>query len=196
LDLIVILGVSVLIIVVAAYLILHKLIRKKNEFTYYSEEVEKQAANIDIELEKQYDAINSLANVLQQHGDRELTFSKEVTLARGKNQTVFDRSSGIDMAMQQVYKMYNLTPRISSDPMYKRLMDDIKIEAENVAAAKRKYTATASSYNKRISMSPYSYFAKQWGFEKKELFQTSSGAVDKHNSKNEEERYNSKKIFE
>lgn len=179
-----ILGIGLIIAITIAILFSYKVMKKKNEFVYYSEDAEKWKANVDIHLEKQYDAITSLLGVLNAHGDRELKFSKEVTLARGKNQTVFDKSAGIDMAMQKINQVYYATPRISSDPMYRSLMGDIKKEAENVAVAKKRYMSAASSYNKRISMAPYSYFAQRWGHEKKELFSAQTEKI-----------YDTKEIF-
>ncbi|MCL2862842.1 MAG: LemA family protein [Methanimicrococcus sp.] len=189
-------GLLLIIIIVAAmFPFSRRLMKKKNEFIYYSQEAERHAANVGIQLERQSAAIYSMVSVLQQHTDRELAFSKEIIQALGENQTVFAKSDVIDTAMRQIYRIYHTVPKISGDPMYKTLMNEIKREAEVVATEKKRYTSAASSYNKRISMAPYSLFAKLWGFRKKELFQTSAGIVYQHKSGAKENVYEPKNLF-
>ena len=181
-------------IIIAYFLI--KVSKKRNEFTYYSEDVEKWAANIDIQLEKQYDIINSLVNLIKNYDKKEYSFVKDVTEARHKNTSIFEKSGFVDITFQKIYTIIDQTPEITSTPMYKNLSKEIKKESSNTASAKMKYNQVASSYNKRISMIPYSYFAKKWGFEKKPLFKTFNQSVQKHESKTENEIYNSKTLFD
>jgi len=146
-------------------------------------------------LEKQYDIINSIVNLIKNYDINEYNFVKDVTEIRGKNLSVFEKASSIDMALQRIYKITDLTPKITATPMYTDLIKEIKKESNNTASAKKRYNQAASSYNKRINMVPYSYFAKRWGFEKKPLFQSSYQSVQKHESKTDYETYNSKELF-
>ena len=172
-----------------------KLLKKKNEFTYYSEDVEKWAANIDVQLEKQYDSINSIVSLIKNYDEKEYDFVKDVTALRQKNLSLFEKSHEMDIALQKVYSIIDRTPKITVTPMYSELLREIKKESNDTAAAKKRYNQIVSSYNKRISMSPYSYFAKIWGFEKKPLFQNSYGSVKKHKDKTTDETYSSKTLF-
>jgi Uncharacterized conserved protein len=194
-DYIVFLIIFLIVLIILIFYFAYKISRKRNEFTYYSEDVEKWASNLDVQLEKQYDSINSIISLIKNYDKKEYDFVKDVTEARRKNISIFEKSNDIDFALQRIYKIADRTPEITATPMYKDLIKEIKKESSNTASAKKRYTQAASSYNKRISMVPYSYFAKMWGFEKKPLFKTSYQSIQKHESKTKNEEYNSKKII-
>jgi Uncharacterized conserved protein len=187
--------VIIVIFIIFIISFISKLFERKNKFTYYSEEVEKWAANLDVQLEKQYDSVNSIVALIKNYDSKEYEFVKDVTALRQKNLSIFEKSSKMDAALQKVYMVTDHTPKITATPMYNDLIREIRKEANETAEAKKRYNQAVSSYNKRISMAPYSYFAKIWGFEKKPLFQTSSKSVEKHKEKTEEEKYESKTLF-
>ena len=192
---ILILVLAIIVMLFIAYRFSKRLVKMHNKFTYYREDAEKWAANLDIQLEKQYDNIDSMSRLLRQYDQKEYDFVKDVTLARRRNGTIFQKSADMEMAMQKMYKVIEQTPQITSTPMYKELNQQIRKESDEVASAKRKYISAASSYNKRISMIPYSHFAKKWGFEKKELFQTSADSVEKHREGMGHKTYHSQELF-
>jgi Uncharacterized conserved protein len=184
-----------LIFLVAIASSLSKLAKRKNRFTHYSEEVEKAAANLDVQLEKQYDSINSIFALIKNYDQKEYDFIKDITALRQKNISIFEKSSRLDAALQRVYTITDHTPQITATPMYNDLIREIRKEASETAEAKKRYNQAVTSYNKRIQMVPYSYFSKMWGFEKKPLFQTSTQSVEKHKIKTETEVYDAKSMF-
>ncbi|WNY25813.1 LemA family protein [Methanolapillus millepedarum] len=181
------------IIALIGFFTYRKLVKKHNEFTYYSEDVEKRAAAVDLQIEKQFDIIDSMARLLRQYDQKEYDFVKDVTAAKSGN--VFQRAATMEMAMQKMYQVVEQTPTITATSMYKDLNGQIKAEAEKTMYSKRKYNTVASSYNKRISMIPYSFFAKTWGFEKKPLFKSSTQLVEEHSEGMNGKKYKSKEIF-
>ena len=158
--------VYIIILIILIAMIFNYFINLKNK-------VKRSRSLIDVYLQKRFDLIPNLVEVVKKYGEYENeTLKKVVSLKEefGKegNLNVADEiNNQIDVLMGRIENY----PSIKADEQYKVLQKNlVKIEDE-LQAARRIYNMDVTKYNIKIAQFPNNIIAKILKFKEEELFE-------------------------
>lgn len=158
--------IYIIILIILIVIIFNYFINLKNK-------VKRSRSLIDVYLQKRFDLIPNLVEVVKKYGEYENeTLKKVVSLKEefgkeGKLNVANEINNQIDVLMGRIENY----PSIKADEQYKVLQKNlVKIEDE-LQAARRIYNMDVTKYNIKIAQFPNNIIAKILKFEEEELFE-------------------------
>ncbi len=132
-------------------------IRTYNEFKYLLTRAEREFASIDAVIQRRWDNLHALSQIMKSYDSHEHTTLKEVVEARKPQQ-----SNGYVNALLEQY------PDLKANEMYSTLMDmDSKLESQ-LTQVRLAYNYSSQRYNELMRTFPYNIVASTHNFEELE----------------------------
>lgn len=167
-DILLILLIILSIFVICGY---NALIKRQNE-------VEESESNIQIYLEKRFDLVPNLVEVVKGYTKHESETLTDVVKARQKYESK-ERFSvkdidAADKSINQLVAIAENYPELKANTQYLDLSQKLSKVEDEIGRARKKYNRTAVEYNTKAQTVPYNAVAKMFNFQKKELFKLDS----------------------
>lgn len=159
--------VAVLLILVIWY------ISTSNKLNRSVVKIDEATSGIDVALEKRYDVLTKMIDVVKGYAKHEKETLFEVIKLR-EGMSMKERNEA-NSAMDESFKKINVLaesyPELKSSENYKTLQQSIADVEEHLQAARRLYNSNVSSYNQLLVSFPASIVAKNKGMVKEDFFE-------------------------
>ncbi|MEW5897378.1 MAG: LemA family protein [Nanoarchaeota archaeon] len=162
-------GIAVVLAVVVIYLY--------NSLIKFRVRVQNAWAQIDVQLKRRYDLIPNLINTVKGYMKHEKGVLEEVTKARASlvTGTLKDKakaSNQITDALKSIFAVAENYPQLKANENFKMLQEELSGTESKIAYARQFYNDSVMQYNQAIQVFPKSIFARLFGFQAKEFFET------------------------
>ena len=142
-------------------------------------EVDGAWAQVQVQYQRRMDLIPNLVNTAQQVADVESETFKDIAALR----TGYQNASSPEELQEldrQLTSSLNIAveayPELNSYESFNQLMDELAGTENRIAVERRNYNEAVNSYNSKIRRFPSNIIASSFGFERKELFESTEGA--------------------
>lgn len=175
----ILLGV-VVIIIIAVFM----LGGSYNSLVTKSEQVDKELANVDVQLERRADLIPNLVSTVKGYTSHESEIIDKITSAREnllKANTVTEKSNAnneLSSALNALMVVVENYPDLKSNQNFIQLSDELAGTENRIATARRDYNDAVTSYNTSIKKFPTNIIASMFGFNKKDYFEVTTGKTE------------------
>ncbi|MCR4617380.1 MAG: LemA family protein [Lachnospiraceae bacterium] len=173
-------GLIVVIAVIA--LIVVAAVGSYNSLVNKQTNVEEQEANINTQLQRRADLIPNLVTCVKSYAEHEtevftaVTEAREKLLSAGSLSEKAEADAEMTSALNRLVAIAESYPELKADTVYVDLMDELAGTENRIAYARQDYNSAVSTYNKAIKTFPAVIFAKMFGFEKAEMFESTEAA--------------------
>ena len=148
-----------------------------NKFVRLSHQIDNSLAQIDVQLKKRADLIPNLISTVKGFVKHEKKVITEVTNAR----KALVSAKGIEKKMKagnelqkaigSVFAIAENYPNLKSNENFLQLQQELSSIEDKVAYARQYYNDGIMSYNMMTTVVPGVWFAKMYGFKKREYLQ-------------------------
>lgn len=155
-----------------------------NSLVSKSEKVDKELANVDVQLERRADLIPNLVSTVKGYASHETEIIDKITTAREnllKANTVEEKGTANDQltsALNALMVVVENYPDLKSNENFIQLSDELAGTENRIATARRDYNNTVTDYNTTVKRFPTNILASMFGFEKKAYFEVSEGKTE------------------
>ena len=162
----------IILIIVSSFMIYgyNALIQRRND-------VEKSESDIQIYLEKRFDLVPNLVEVVKGYTKHEQKAIEDVTKARESYGGGKFNVTDIDAADKSISRFVAITenyPDLKANTEYMNLSQKLSKIEDEIGHVRRVYNRTATDYNTKVQTVPFSLVAKIFNFKKKDLFKVKS----------------------
>ena len=178
-SLVVIFVIVFIVSVIAGYTV-----SSYNRFVSRQEAVNTAKSNVSVQLQRRADLIPNFVATVKGYSDYEQSTLTAVTEARasvGKAQTVSEveqASSELDRAISVwVNAVTEAYPDLKANANYVALQDELAGTENRIATARKDYNDTAKEYNLKVRSFPSNIIASIFGFDRAELFEADTNAM-------------------
>lgn len=150
-----------------------------NSLVTKSEKVDKELANIDVQLERRADLIPNLVNTVKGYAKHETEAIEKVTTARENllNANTAEEMSEADQeltgAIDALMVIVENYPDLKANENFIQLSDELAGTENRIATARRDYNEVVIEYNTTIKRFPTNILAGMFGFDEKTYFEVS-----------------------
>ncbi len=175
----IILGVVAVVILVIAMLA-----GSYNSLVSKEEKVDKELANVDVQLERRADLIPNLVNTVKGYTSHETEVIDKITTARQNllnASSVEEKSEANDeltTALNALMVVVENYPDLKASENFIQLSDELAGTENRIATARRDYNDAVTSYNTSVKKFPTNILAGIFGFEQKDYFEVSEGKTE------------------
>lgn len=148
-----------------------------NKFIRLSHQIDNSLAQIDVQLKKRSDLVPNLINSVKGYAKHEKKIITEVTNARkalvaakGIEKKV-EAGNKLQSALSGVFAIAENYPDLKANQNFLQLQQELSAIEDKVAYARQYYNDGIMSYNVMTTMIPGVWFAKIYGFNKREYLQ-------------------------
>ncbi len=174
-------GILIVILVIVA-LIVGKLISAHNELVVRRNKVKNSRAHIDAQLQKRFELVPSLVEVLRSFLDHEAEVLKNVDSLENDyleadtlvKKLAMDRK--LDSELQHIYVIVNKYPDLKSNYQFVKLQESLKEIEEDITYARQFYNDAVTIYNNKLMSFPGNLIAAHFDFKEEELFEADKAA--------------------
>jgi len=170
----IIVAVIAILVLIFGIGIYNSLISKKNQ-------VANAFSAIDVMLKKRFDLIPNLVEVVKQYTQYEGDTLTKITELRGKalnaNATEGDKlalDQQIGSAVKGLMVSVENYPDLKANTNFLNLQSTWTESEEQIAAARRNYNASVTTYNNGVMMFPGSIFAGMLGYQPMQVLETAA----------------------
>lgn len=160
------------IIIVISIILLFIVIGIVNKVNKYKVKIEEAYSSIEIALVKRYDIINQSFECAKGYAKHEKElFSQLIEVRRGMSVSQLqDAAYSQNNAIKSLWATVEAYPNLKADNLFSNIQDQLTVENEHYAAAKRVYNSNVSIYNQYIVTFPVCLVALLIGSHKKDFF--------------------------
>ncbi len=185
--------ITILIIVVALFLVYNFFAGKYNQMVVLDEEVNKEWANVETQYQRRYDLIPNLVNTVKGFAEQEKEVLTQVTEARSKASSIqidpsnldaqamqnfANAQSNLNSALSRLLVTVERYPDIKSNQNFLELQAQLEGTENRISVARTRYNEKTKTYNTYIRKFPNTMLAGMFGFERKPLYEANEGAED------------------
>ena len=159
--------VGVLLVIFIAY------ISMKNNIRRTEIKVDEASAGIDVALQKRYDVLTKMLDVVKAYTKHEKeTIIEVINLRKGMNMSEkAEATKKIDEGFSKINVVAEAYPELRSSENFKTLQQAIADTEEHLQAARRMYNANISKLNQLVVSFPTSVVASSMGVTRREFFE-------------------------
>lgn len=187
--------VMIAIILILIALIIKYWISIYNKFVYWQTKLERRFSNIDMTMQKRYDILVALRQVVEKYGIHEHDTLKDTIEARSgwsKDIALNDKvnsANEIENNFIKIQTIFEKYPHLKADKMYQQIMgsNNISKMEKELHEYRLNYNKTVGDYNQRVRMFPRNIIANYYGFKKAEFLKQGNQV-----NKETQENYNPK----
>ena len=178
-------GTIIILSVVAVIILLVAMLGGSyNSLVSKEEKVDKELANIDVQLERRADLIPNLVNTVKGYAKHETDIIDKVTTAR-ENLLKANSAEELSKADQELTNAIDALmvivenyPDLKANQNFIQLSDELAGTENRIATSRRDYNEVVTDYNTTIKKFPTNILAGMFGFEKKDYFEVSDGKTE------------------
>ena len=149
--------------------------------------VEKSWADIEVQYQRRFDLIPNLVETVKGYAEHEKEIFAAVSEARSRWQTA--KSSGsipgeiaaakqLDAGLGRLIAVAENYPDLKASQNFLALQDQLEGTENRISVARTRYNEAVANYNYKIRRVPTNIVAGLFDFEKKELFESATGAQE------------------
>ncbi|WP_421877075.1 LemA family protein [Marinoscillum sp.] len=183
--------ITIIIVVVAVFLIYNFFSGKYNSMVTKDEAVNTAWSDVETQYQRRNDLIPNLVNTVKGFAEQEKEVLTGVTEARAKassmnidagnltpeNLQQFQAAQGqLNSALSRLLVTVERYPELKSNQNFLELQAQLEGTENRIAVARRRFNETTQDYNTYIRVFPNSIIAGWGGFERKPLFEAEEGA--------------------
>lgn len=153
-----------------------------NSFITANENIENQFAVIESKLQRRYDLIPNLVNVVKgymKHEEEVFTAVAEAGAAYKHAYTISDKIAAnnmMDLALSRLTVLMNNYPELKSNQNVTALIDELAGTENRISIERDRYNQLVMEYNKTIKSFPKNIIASAFNFEEKPYFKADVNA--------------------
>ena len=134
-------------------------------------------SQIDVQLKRRYDLIPNLVEAVKGYMKHEKNVLENVTKARaslvtGSMQDKVKASNQITQALKSIFAVSESYPQLKANENFKQLQEELSGTESKIAYARQFYNDSVMEYNESLQVFPKNFFARLFGFQVKEFFET------------------------
>lgn len=149
--------------------------------------VDQSVADLEVQLQRRFDLVPNLVNAVKGALEQERDIIESVTEARtryagaGNSSDRLAAAADLEGALSRLLVVVENYPQVASLQNVRDLQVQLEGTENRVAQARRTYNETATDYNRAIRRFPRAIMASLFGFEKRDLFEATTGAYQAPN---------------
>lgn len=151
---------ALLVIVCITIIVVH------NKMVSLSVKVDEGYSSIDVALQKRYDLIRNLVEVVKGY----TKYESELLASIVRERNLVHKDELLEAESRNLLAIAEDYPELKASSQYQHLMRAMADCEEHLQAARRFYNSNVSAYNTMIQQFPYNLVADSKGFEAKEFF--------------------------
>lgn len=170
--LLVILGLVILLVLIG--------IGYQNKFVKLQERVKNSWSQIDVQLQKRFDLIPNLVEVVKGYATHEKETLERVVAARtyyttaGTVDEKIKASGELGSVLSRLMMVSESYPELKANTNFLDLQNQLKDIENKIGFARQFYNDTVTAYNQAIRMIPGNIFAGMFNFKEEPLFKVES----------------------
>lgn len=170
--LLVILGLVILLVLIG--------IGYQNKFVKLQERVKNSWSQIDVQLQKRFDLIPNLVEVVKGYATHEKETLERVVAARTHYTTAetvdekIKASGELGSVLSRLMMVSESYPELKANTNFLDLQNQLKDIENKIGFARQFYNDTVTAYNQTIRMIPGNIFAGMFNFKEEPLFKVES----------------------
>ncbi|MFT7231452.1 MAG: LemA protein [Cyclobacteriaceae bacterium] len=183
--------ITIIVIVVAVFLIYKTLSGKYNGMVTKEETVNTEWSNVETQYQRRNDLIPNLVNTVKGFAQQEQDVFIGVTEARSKatsvnidasnltaeNMQQFQAAQGqLSSSLSRLLVTVEKYPELKSNQNFLELQAQLEGTENRIAVARKRFNETAQDYNTFIRVFPNNFISGSFGFVAKPLFKADEGA--------------------
>ncbi len=134
-------------------------------------------SQIDVQLKRRYDLIPNLVEAVKGYMKHEKGVLESVTkmrasLVSGTMQDKAKASNQVSQALKSIFAVAENYPQLKANENFKQLQEELSGTESKIAYARQFYNDSIMEYNQAIQVFPKNFFAKIFGFQQREFFET------------------------
>lgn len=143
---------------------------------------EKAWASVETQYQRRFDLIGNLIESVKGGQKQELAVFTAIADARkqySSANSISDKASAasvIETNVALIPRLQEVYPDLKSNALVQSLIGDLRGTEDGIAKTRDTFNTTAANYNANIRRFPKNIFASMFGFEKVNLFKSTSGA--------------------
>jgi LemA protein len=168
-------GVVVLILVISFSSSYNGMVKKRNA-------VNQQFAQVDTELQRQFDLIPNVVASVRGAQAQEQTVFNDIAQARtqyagaNSNDQKVDAANNLQSAISRLLVIQEAYPDLQSNQLVQNLITELEGSQNRITQERRQYNDVVTSYNNSIQTFPRNIAAGIFGFHTKTLFNATTQA--------------------
>lgn len=153
-----------------------------NSFITANENIENQFAVIESKLQRRYDLIPNLVNVVKgymKHEEEVFTAVAEARSAVKQAYTISDKIAAnnmMDLALSRLIVLMNNYPELKSNQNVTALIDELAGTENRISIERDRYNQLVMEYNKTVKSFPANIIASAFNFDEKPYFKADVNA--------------------
>lgn len=173
-----------IIIVFVLIIILISISYTYNGMVNKSENTDGAWADVEAQYQRRADLIPNLVETVKGFASQEQTILTEVTAARsawaaaGSQEQKIEAASQMDSALSRLLVVVENYPDLKSNVNFLALQDELAGTENRINVARIRFNQQVLEYNKYIKRFPNNMFARMFGFDEKEFFESKQGSED------------------
>ena len=173
-----------LMVAAVAVLLMLYLSSAYNGLVGLDEDVNKAFANVEAQLQKRFDLVPNLVNIVKGAANFEKSTFVEVTKMRTQwlnaktpNEKIAANGQ-FESALSRLLVTFENYPQLKATAAFQDLQTQMEGIENRIAVERNRYNEAATPYNKAIRVFPKNLFAKLFGFTRHDLFEGVEGSAD------------------
>jgi len=153
-----------------------------NRFITANENIENQFAVIESKLQRRYDLIPNLVNVVKgymKHEEEVFTAVAEAGAAVKQAYTISDKIAAnnmMDLALSRLIVLMNNYPELKSNQNVTALIDELAGTENRISIERDRYNQLVMEYNKTVKSFPTNIITSAFNFDEKPYFKADVNA--------------------
>ena len=163
-------------IVVLLFILIGWIIVTHNALVRASNKVKNAFAQIDTQLQRRFDLIPNLVEIVKGYAEHEKTLLESVTASRtgfmNANTGIEKIEADVQLSstLKSLFAVVENYPELKANENFAQLQDELAETEDKVSFARQFYNDAVTMYNTKIQMFPTNLIAGMFGFEEEELF--------------------------
>lgn len=159
------------IIAVVALVVVGPLVGSYNNLVKMNEEVDGKYAQVQVQLQRRYDLIPNLVEVVKGYAAHEEQVFKDIADARaalGGARTVdqqVEANNALEGALSRLLVVVENYPNLKADAQFTGLRDQLEGTENRIAVERQRYNETVKTFNARVKSFPTVIIARMFGFD-------------------------------
>ena len=168
--------IAIIGIVVVLFILIGWIIATHNGLVRASNKVKNAFAQIDTQLQRRFDLIPNLVEVVKGYAEHEKDLLENVTASRtgyiNANTGAEKLQADIQLSstLKSLFAVVENYPELKANQNFSQLQDELSETEDKVSFARQFYNDAVTMYNTKIQMFPTNLIASMFGFEEEELF--------------------------
>ncbi len=177
--------IAVVVVVLLVALVGAQVAGSYNRLVQLDESISGQWAQVENQLQRRYDLIPNLVEVVKGYAAHEREVFEAIAEARARlagaqTGSVEDRvaaSNELEGALSRLLMIVENYPDLKADTQFTALFDELTGTENRIATERMRYNDSVRSFNETIRQFPMLFFARMFGFATRAYFEISPGAA-------------------